>query len=186
MTTISKCFIFAGVALAMSSSNALGQHWKTVSPMPTARMGVAGVGSDGLIYALGGSTTNSVVTATGANEAYATEDDSWVSLAPMPTPRRFASAAVDNCGRIYVIGGGSPNFMPPFTNIVERYSPDTDTWETLPSMPTNRVSAAITTDLDGRIWVMGGFNGTQLTAVEVFDPESKTWSPRTPLLVAAG
>jgi N-acetylneuraminic acid mutarotase len=154
--------------------------------MPTARIGVTGIGSNGTIYALGGSTTNSVVTVTGANEAYSTEDDTWVSLAPMPTPRRYAMAAVDLHGRIYVIGGGSPMFTPPFTNIVERYLPESDTWESLASMPSNRVNAAVTTGLDGLIYVMGGFNGNQTTVVEVFDPESNRWSTRAPLLVAAG
>jgi hypothetical protein len=79
------------------------------------------------------------------------------------------------------------------TNIVERYSPTTRSWETLPSMPNRRVHAAITTDLDGRIWVMGGFfNGVQIFAVDVFDPgpcgcgEPGQWLAGSPLLVAAG
>jgi N-acetylneuraminic acid mutarotase len=135
---------------------------------------------------MGGSTENTLATVTGANEAYSTEDDSWVSLAPMPTPRRFAMAAVDLQGSVYVIGGGRRGFGP--TNIVERYIPGSDTWESLPQMSINRVNAAVTTGLDGRIYVMGGFNFTagQLKDVEVFDPKSNTWSKRAPLLVASG
>jgi influenza virus NS1A-binding protein len=192
MTTITKWSTFAGLALAIWSSNALSQQWESVSPMPTGRMGVAGVGSNGKIYALGGSTTDSLATATRANEAYSVDTNHWETLRDMPTRRRFAMAAVDNCGRIYVIGGGSPDYLPPFTRVVERYSPETDTWESLPEMPTARVHAAVTTDVRGRLWVMGGYNGTQITNVEVFDPgpcgcgEPGQWFEAAPLLVAAG
>ena len=60
------------------------------------------------------------------------EASRWEELAPMTTARKgLAVAAYD--GKIYAIGGETADGV---TDVVERYDPATDTWETLPPKPT--------------------------------------------------
>jgi N-acetylneuraminic acid mutarotase len=84
---------------------------------------------------------------------------------------------------LYVIGGraGSP------LNNLERYDPISNTWVTLASMPTARAAAAAAV-LDNSIIVIGGRTGTggpcsggALSAVELYDIDTNTWSTLAPL-----
>jgi N-acetylneuraminic acid mutarotase len=157
--------------------------WNPIAPMPTARFALAtATGPDGRIYALGGDTNISAPTVVPTVEAYDPETDSWSSVAPMPTARRFlAAVALD--GQIYALGGG-----PPFRNAVERYDPETNTWTSLGPMPTARAALAAATakcppprDEGVCIYAIGGFNGHALTTVEAYDPSTDTWQAVAPL-----
>jgi N-acetylneuraminic acid mutarotase len=106
----------------------------------------------------------------------------WVAKAPMPTARS-AGVAVVLDGKIYVAGGRVPQGQD-----FAVYDPTADRWEVLPDLPTQRnhiTGAAI----DGRIHVVGGRQGNGLsplmtTAHEVFDPQTRTWTTRAPMLRA--
>lgn len=135
--------------------------WSTVAPMPTARDGLAAVaGADGLIYAIGGVSSNG---ASNAVEAYDPMTDSWTSRAPMPTPRFELAAVLGTDGRIYAIGGDFADVSNPGHSIVaEVYNPATNTWQSLPSLPIGRDDLAVATDSSGVIYAIGGFDGTTL------------------------
>ncbi|NIR50891.1 hypothetical protein GWO43_19975 [candidate division KSB1 bacterium] len=112
-------------------------------------------------------------------------NDGWMFKSPMPTPRLGFSAVLFN-GKIYVMGGQGANGK--VLNVVERYDPATDIWETdLPDLRDNRVHGAAVV-FDGKIFVMGGrSDGDQdeeeheddnsgiLKKVEFFDPEEEKW-----------
>ena len=72
----------------------------------------------------------------------AQEENTWTSLALMPTPRRELVIAAVN-GKIYAIGGfyGTDRFSAAL-NVNEEYNPATNTWTNKTSMPTARWGSA--------------------------------------------
>lgn len=106
--------------------------------------------------------------------------EGWTEKKPMPTPRTGICAAFLN-GKIYVIGGQTSNGQ--IVDIVERYDPLTDSWETgLPRLENERVNAAAVV-FEGKIFVMGGKNGDGevLNKVEIFDPAKNQWKSASEL-----
>ena len=57
-------------------------------------------------------------------------------------------------------------------NIAERYDPATNTWETLNSISVAR-SGVASTVLKGKLYAIGGEG---LSSVEVFDPNTGSWT----------
>ena len=68
--------------------------------------------------------------------------------------------------------------MPPDNNVVfnlattEAYTPSTDSWVTVPNMPTVRSILAAAASADGRIYAIGGQDGPNPVGakVEVYTP----------------
>ncbi|MGO8805694.1 MAG: Kelch repeat-containing protein [Candidatus Bathyarchaeia archaeon] len=102
--------------------------------------------------------------------------NSWVSLASMPTARGGLGVAVDN-GKIYAIGGFNGN-LPLGTN--EEYTPALNSWTTMSSMPTARSGFAVAV-YNGKIYCIGGTigplggNSEFVGNNEVYDPATDTW-----------
>ena len=66
-------------------------------------------------------------------------------------------------------------------DLVARYDPATDTWETLHRLP-DPLRAAAAAAVDGILYVIGGTTEDGNTAdVNAYDPETDTWTPRAPL-----
>jgi len=157
--------------------------WSPLASMSTARFGLAAAtGSNGIVYAIGGSTGLAVTTVVSTVEAYDPTTDRWSAVAPMPSARRYLMAATDRHGRIYAIGGAAPPALAGFRNTVQRYDPQTDSWATVAPLPAPRCCGAVATGRDGRIYVAGGFNVQgQIGAVDAYDPESDAWESVAPL-----
>jgi hypothetical protein len=163
-----------------SSAEIVENSWASKAPMHVARsnLGVAVV--NGKIYAIGGLVENGVVT--GTNEEYDPATDTWTFRKPMPTARaHFATAVYQN--KIYCIGGAD--------GANEVYDPAKDTWENKTAMPTPRsyISANV---VNGKIYVIGGFvpdgsgtgSGSRLAINEVYNPETDSWTTKTPMPTA--
>lgn len=117
--------------------------------------------------------------------------DRWRALAPMPSKRGAAVAAVVN-GKIYVIGGAAvhpgsnesalqPGKPHRSVGTVEEYDPKTDSWSQRSPMPTARNHAAIGA-VNDKIYVIGGrlgsafiFTASNTNVVEEYDPSSDQW-----------
>jgi hypothetical protein len=86
-------------------------------------------------------------------------------------PRRNLAAASDGQGRIYTIGGYTPEF--PLAT-VERYDLFLGDWTLLPDLPPARQSLAAATGGDGRIYAIGGvpFTFRSTGRVDAFDPDA--------------
>src|SRR5262245_1475784 len=134
--------------------------WRACSPMPTPRNhAVAGV-VNGKVYVIGGRVGGAFVTSGSSTAsvvaAYDPATDAWGGpKARMPTARSAMAAGVYN-NRIYVTGGEfqDANMMATYRSF-ESYDPATNTWTTLPSMPTSRHGLASAV-LGNRIHMVSG------------------------------
>jgi N-acetylneuraminic acid mutarotase len=124
--------------------------WSTVAPLGTARRVLAAATAEGLVYAIGG--TSSAGRFESVVEAYDPATNSWSSVASLGTPREDLAAAVAT-GKVYAIGGQSSANT--FESVVEEYDPATNSWSTVDSLNTARrlLGAA---ELDGEVYAVGG------------------------------
>jgi len=98
--------------------------------------------------------------------------NSWTSLAPLPTARGELGVAVAD-GNIYAIGGFDGNSQ---LNVNEEYNPSTNEWATKSPMPTARSSFAIAV-YNNKIYCIGGTVGSNeyVGNNEAYDPLTDTW-----------
>ncbi len=108
----------------------------------------------------------------------------WVALPPLETARSHP-AVCDYEGRIYVFGGGGPDFTS--LDSVVCFDPQRGAWETRAPLPTPR-SGAVAFCMGEEIWVCGGgfkqADGTFrfLNRVDLYHPLEDTWRPGPALL----
>jgi N-acetylneuraminic acid mutarotase len=121
--------------------------------------------------------------------------DSWKALAPMPTKRGAAGAAVLN-GKIYVVGGAAS--LPGVTEngihparphnvlaTVEEYDPAANSWRTRRPLLVARNHHGVAAVGD-RLYAIGGRIGgafissgsNNIDLVEAYDPATDLWTPR--------
>ena len=176
--------------------------WEGKANMPTVRSNVSVSVVDGKIYAIGGSKLKKYQVPRGFGteseelptvEMYDPATDTWTQKTDMPTPRKTKTCVVD--GKIYAIGGWSPNSEQSKLEIVEVYDPTTDTWAKAQSMNHARCSAAISV-VNGEIYAIGGIgwppnrdpsgrylSSRYLSNVEVFNPKTNQWREKTEMSV---
>jgi len=200
-----KLYIFCGLgpgwtplALVYEFDPA-ANSWTKKKPMALPSHHVAFTVLNGKIYAFGGFK----LPTTGAPSwdpidnswEYDPAADSWKALAPMPTKRGAAGAAVAN-GKIYVVGGANSlsgvteNGIHPARPInvlatVEEYDPATNTWRARRPMlvPRNHHGVAAFGDkiyaIGGRVgsaFISGTSNNVDL--VEMYDPVADLWTAK--------
>lgn len=152
--------------------------WTTVAPMPTPRTELAAVvGADGRIYTIGGRSSGG---ASGVVEVYDPSTNSWTTRAPMPTPRYGLAAVLGSDNRVYAIGGNYTSVSDAGASVVaEVYNPMTNAWQSLPSLSIGRDNVAAAADASGKIYALGGYDGTTVTtlgSVATFQPGAASWS----------
>lgn len=110
----------------------------------------------------------------------------WVTKSPMPSERIGMGFAVSD-GKAYIIGGRTLGEGHYGVDTVNVYDPLTDTWTEKAPMPTARWGLGCAV-LDGRIYAIGGTQARGVTndmevidAVEIYDPESDTWTEMKPV-----
>lgn len=108
-----------------------------------------------------------------------TSDSSkWTTLPSLEIARSHPSTATYK-GKIYAFGGGGPGFKS--LNSAISLNPDTNEWEKCADMPTLR-SGTVAATLGDSIYVAGGGFRQEdgkfrfLTTVEIYHPETDTWS----------
>jgi N-acetylneuraminic acid mutarotase len=168
--------------------------WKSLPSVPGKRGSALAVQVGGKIYVIGGVTTvegskDPFFTFFGparvltTNDVYDPATNKWESRKPMSVARNHAFGGAVN-GKIYVIGGRTGHgFILSATNtdVVEEYSPVSDTWSAPKErMPTPRSGGAWGTD-GRKIYVAGGEVTTKevvgaFRAIEAYEPASNTWT----------
>jgi N-acetylneuraminic acid mutarotase len=155
---------------------------------PLARSGHGAAVVNGKIYLIGGAGED--IKPFGSVQVYDPVTGAWTARANMPTARGlFGTSAVG--GTIYAIGGTTIGLDK--LAVVEAYDTVTDTWTRKADMPTprNALSAAV---VDGKVYAIGGWGydrpeagwksigpsatGQDFSKVEVYDPETNTWTTR--------
>jgi len=173
--------------------------WTTLANMNVPRSQVSGDALGGKFFVVGGLDGGNAVS--GALEGYdpspscipspgsppdippticpgGTGPIGWTSHQAMKRARNLHQAVAFQ-GRLYVFGGISGAA---FVAIPEAYSPDTDTWTDLATMPTPRIEVAVA-PLNGLIYVIGGrsASSTAVNTVERYDPIANSWTTVAPL-----
>src|SRR5262249_7450160 len=120
----------------------------------------AGLGTDGKVYAAGGDRncfpqfgTCDVPRVT----AWSRPGNAWSRPTAMPTSRIRVAVTADVLGRIFTIGGSSPDGAQTL-DTVEIYSPAVGKWFSARRLPSPRSEAVATYTPDGRVWVFGGYD----------------------------
>lgn len=163
----------------------------TWTPLPqpnVPRSELAGVAADdgtGLKhYAIGG--RGPLCPPTGvcdAVEIYDPATATWTTGAPMPTPRAGLGAAAIG-SLVYVVGGracGSPYCGPPL-NTLEIYVAPLNLWLPGAPMPVAVLDIYSVTALGGRIYVIGGHDGSaEVATMQIYDPALGVWSLGAPM-----
>ena len=169
------------MAQTISPAMAAGNSWSSIAPMSGPRNHLAAAPAPDGLYVLGGDATADGCAAfcdvTDRVERYSAGTDSWTTLAPMHMARDWLAAATGLDGRVYAIGGFSPD-CGCITTTAEVYSPATDSWRFIAPLPVPRLMAAATTGSDGRIYLLGGgpdLNVPRRSAF-VYTPSTNRWS----------
>src|SRR2546422_740905 len=106
--------------------------------------------------------------------------NTWATLAPMPTARTGAAAAIQD-DAIFVIWGRTATAGPcnggPLS-VVERYDIDTNTWSPVAPLPGPPSSDLAAVSHGGKIFVFGGCSGLFAVtgAVDMYDAQTNTWT----------
>lgn len=141
-------------------------------------------GPDGRIYAMGGYNDNGGYNPLQNVNVYDPASMTWTAAASMPTAHVRFGAALGPDGRIYVVGGSGYACVLCGGNVVEVYTPSTDSWTTLQPVPIARRNHAVAAGPDGRIYAIGGdvYAGSgAMSSVEAYTPSSNTWESVAPL-----
>lgn len=158
----------AGRAVAtLSSYDVDTRTWTAeLAPLPVARDHACGAVVGDRLYVLGGrqTTTSSV---SGTVYEY-TPGGAWRARASMPTPRGGVACGVVG-DRIIVAGGeGNPANAAGIFSQVEAYSPATDSWQSLPALPTPRHGMAAA-GAGARLLIPGGATRAGFAATATFE-----------------
>ncbi|XP_010779114.1 kelch-like protein 31 [Notothenia coriiceps] len=156
--------------------------WLHLASMRQRRTHFSLAASGGRLFAIGGRNVEGLLATT---ESYLPSSNTWTMRAPMEVPRCCHSSATLPSGDILVTGG---YINCAYSRSVACYSVDTDSWSERAQMETPRGWHCSAT-LGGKVYVVGGSQlgpggeRVDVLSVEVFSPESRSWSRAAPLLL---
>jgi N-acetylneuraminic acid mutarotase len=213
-----KMYVFAGLAPVWKPKALVYEYdpgantWTQKKPMVLPSHHVAFTTLNDKIYAFGGfkSPESGPPAWDPIDNAweYDPATDTWKALAPLPSKRGAASAAVLN-GKIYVTGGATslpgvkengihPRRPHNVVATVDVYDPATNTWSAARPLLLARNHHA-SAGVNGKLYVIGGRVGSAFISgtsnnvdlVEIYDPATDLWTsgPRMPTprsAIAAG
>jgi len=164
--------------------------WTRKADMPTPRSSLGVAVWNGKIYAVGGRSSVAVFK---NNEVYDPLSNIWSSLAPMPIPDDNITSAHAINGKIYTIGPvleydiAADDWWDSMTIIADTVAPDTILFDTVynyvKSHLPNFQRCHCSTVYNNLIYVMGGANFSGLlSTVDVYHPETNTWSAASDMI----
>jgi N-acetylneuraminic acid mutarotase len=159
--------------------------WSVGMPMPTGRSGVATAAYGGKVYAMGGYNEASRFTTTVM--AYDIASDTWSQVAPLPRPMSYGRAITVGSDIYHVAGadGGIGGYLPA-SRFLFRYDPNSNVWDQMAPLHTERAAHEVMTD-GTRIYAVNGAIGLNLwngipqnQTVEIYDVANNAWSYGNP------
>ncbi len=160
--------------------NPRSNSWSTnFARMGTGRYCVNGATYENEMYVFGGYNGGTVFDWV---EIYNPISNSWRRGRNMPMGRMEHNVGVAD-GKFYIVGGTGPGLPAP-SNRVDRYDPETDSWQNMPSLPI-RVSQPVAVGIGGRLIVNGGTGRSRGTScgpcysnTYEFNPLENRWTQR--------
>lgn len=146
--------------------------WTEKASMPTGRRWLTASAVDGKCYAIGGHQ-GPASPGISTVEEYDPATDSWRSRADMPVARVAHAAAVVD-GNIFIVGGGTAE-----SNLISTlavYDTVTDSWTTRAEMPAVRGAFPAASTVNGKVYVIGGSEGSR--TIEEYDPATDSWTQK--------
>ena len=144
----------------------------SVGKLPQPIYAAGAVYFNGSIYLIGGEGNNGIL-----NTVYVYHNGTWQMGPQLPFALAFPSVVVCD-GTIFVIGGQNSSGISPYVLKLVNGS-----WQVVSRFMPVPVYAAAAFSYGGKIYVIGGFNGTgsafyypPSNKVQVFDPKTDTWS----------
>jgi hypothetical protein len=117
-------------------------------------------------------------------EIYDPATGRWSLAGQMSSLRAYHTATLLPSGKVLVAGGVrtlSPTGAPTtWTATADLYDSGTNTWTSTGAMSTARGAAAAAL-MTGKVFVVGGFNGSLLVSAESYDPATGAWVPIAPM-----
>jgi hypothetical protein len=163
-----KIFILLGLVLFLCvTSSSKASEWELLNgELNVPRPGLTGEALNGYLYAIAGVGSPY---AQNTVSRYDPNTDSWSLLDCQPTARHsLSSAVIDSC--IYAVGGHVTNSR----SENERYC-GTCPWQSRASVYAR--SGPGVAAYGGKMYVFGGNRyGTKLSRVDIYDPNTDTWS----------
>ena len=155
---------------------AASDEWEQIGELPVAIGAFGFVGDPHGLYVVGGATDRLGGEVSPATWRWDADTGEWESRAPMPHPREHL-ATVDIAGAIYTIGGRTQGRDDQTVgSMVERYDPDSDSWDSLPLMPHPR-SGLNGAAIRHLAFVAGGETSSGTFAdAQYLDTERMTWA----------
>jgi len=154
------------------------ERWRVLTPIPTAREGMAISVWDDAIYAIGGKNADGP---TKVVERFVRSTNKWERLTDKPTATVDANAATVG-GKIYIPGGELSDGT--ILNVMEVYDPRTDRWSVKKDLPIGISRFGIAT-FEGKIYLFGGWDGQKyLNSTWVYNPNLDRWSELSPMPMA--
>ena len=138
--------------------------WKAHANIPTGGYWGATAVWNNMLYVIGGGGRYSSI------EAYDPISDSWVIKNDYHGGYLVRAITVDNV--IYVLGDDGEFW---------KYTPSSDTWETLPDAPTPKWVSELA-EVNGNIYAFGGYG--PLNSVWEYNPASGVWRSKAPMPTA--
>jgi hypothetical protein len=147
--------------------------WSALPVMTQARSGAtASVLQDGRVLIAGGGSN--------ALEIFDPNSQAFSFVGTMSAARQDAAAAVLQDGRVLIVGGsgidpstGNPTVLASS----DIYDPNAGAVSAGPTLSVARSKHSATTQLDGKVVVIGGSNGSaDLNSIEIFDPVAGNFS----------
>ncbi|XP_027851068.2 ring canal kelch homolog [Aphis gossypii] len=149
--------------------------WQRVTSMPNNKHKF-GVGVlNNYIYAVGGVNSNGMTNK--SVDCYDPIKDCWFSIAQMSISRHSVGVGVLN-GLMYAVGGFADNGS--VLKSVEVYSPSDGVWTSIADMHLCRQNHGVVA-LNGLLYVIGGCQSNSDNSVEIYNPETNSWSMKTAL-----
>ena len=147
--------------------------WSSLPVMTQARSGAtASLLQDGRVLLAGGGSN--------ALEIFDPNSQAFSFVGTMSAARQDAAAAVMQDGRVLIVGGSgidSATGNPTVLASSDIYDPNAGAVSAGPALSVARSLHSATTQLDGKVAVIGGSNGSaDLNSIEIFDPVAGNFS----------
>ncbi|XP_017285605.1 kelch-like protein 9 [Kryptolebias marmoratus] len=150
-------------------------EWTFVTNMVEPHYGHAGTVHGGLMYISGGITRDTFQKELWCYDPVA---DTWGRRADMMELRGLHCMCTVG-DRLYVMGGNHFRGTSDYDDVLgcEYYSPDTDQWTVVASMPRGQSDVGVTV-FNGQIYVVGGYSWNSRCMIDIvqrYDPEEDVW-----------